>query len=299
MGYAFLFASGCGWLRFVKPVHGFPVATRDKVAANCHGHFIPCVLAASLAPCPSPDSGHHPRTWKANRYLGSVCCRSFAGTPFTNYHQVLNRAVWYGMVGLSPRCFSFLFLGPAVLGRSRSLPSRFRPRRPARNGAEAQECYRLRLLGAATHQTLASQALLDSGGRRRICGRKLLKGKQQFSLRTPRRSLDVLGEALSILVPRDYPGTPRLLRDQLVVYPWKMALSILKQGQLPVVQIAWYRKEQATFSDVIAFVSRSPWATRYYVDSGSQPHSTEFVPNFMSQILDILAEVPDLAKVET
>jgi hypothetical protein len=69
-----------------------------------------------------------------------------------------------------------------------------------------------------------------------------------------------------------------------------MALGILKQGQLPVAQTAWYRKEQATFSDVIAFVRRNLWASRYYIDSVSQPHSTEFVSNFINEILDSLSE---------
>jgi hypothetical protein len=69
-----------------------------------------------------------------------------------------------------------------------------------------------------------------------------------------------------------------------------MAVNILKGAQLPVLQTAWYRKEQASFSDVIALVRRNLWATRYYVDSVSQHHSTEFLSNFMNQMLDSLSE---------
>jgi hypothetical protein len=53
-----------------------------------------------------------------------------------------------------------------------------------------------------------------------------------------------------------------------------MAIRLSAQKQLPVAQTAWYRKEQATFSDVIAFVRRNLWAARYSVDSLSQTQST-------------------------
>jgi hypothetical protein len=69
-----------------------------------------------------------------------------------------------------------------------------------------------------------------------------------------------------------------------------MAAHMVTDGQLPVVQTAWYRKEQATFSDAIAFVRRKLWAARYCVDSLSQPQSTEFVSDFMKQLLDSLSE---------
>ena len=69
-----------------------------------------------------------------------------------------------------------------------------------------------------------------------------------------------------------------------------MAVRMVTDGQLPVAQTAWYRKEQATFSDVIAFVRRKLWAARYCVDSLSQPQSTEFVSDFINQLLDNLSE---------
>jgi hypothetical protein len=69
-----------------------------------------------------------------------------------------------------------------------------------------------------------------------------------------------------------------------------MASSILKQCQFPVARTAWYRKEQATFSDFVAFARLNLWDIRYYVDSVSQPHSTEFISNFMNQMLDNVSE---------
>ena len=69
-----------------------------------------------------------------------------------------------------------------------------------------------------------------------------------------------------------------------------LALHTVRDGQLPVAQTAWYRKEQATFSDVIVFVRRRLWATRYCVDLLSQPQSTEFVSDFINQLLDNVSE---------
>ena len=69
-----------------------------------------------------------------------------------------------------------------------------------------------------------------------------------------------------------------------------MAVRMVTDGQLPVVQTAWYRKEQATCSDAIAFVRRKLWAARYCVDSLSQPQSTELVSDFLKQLLDNLSE---------
>ncbi len=69
-----------------------------------------------------------------------------------------------------------------------------------------------------------------------------------------------------------------------------MALRLVADGQLPVAQTAWYRKEQATFSDVLAFVRRRLWAAKYFVDSVSTPHSTQFNPDVVDQLLGLLSE---------
>jgi len=69
-----------------------------------------------------------------------------------------------------------------------------------------------------------------------------------------------------------------------------MAVGLVSQHQLPVAQSAWYRKQQATFSDVIAFVRREIWAARYLVDSLSQPQSTELLPDIINQLLTSLSE---------
>jgi len=69
-----------------------------------------------------------------------------------------------------------------------------------------------------------------------------------------------------------------------------MAVRLGGEKQLPVAQTAWYRKEQATFSDVIAFVRRNLWTARYSVDSLSQPQSTEFNLDCVNQLLTSLSE---------
>lgn len=46
-----------------------------------------------------------------------------------------------------------------------------------------------------------------------------------------------------------------------------MALRPIEQGTLPVRQTAWYAKQEATFSDVLAFVRRAIWAQKYFVNS--------------------------------
>ena len=69
-----------------------------------------------------------------------------------------------------------------------------------------------------------------------------------------------------------------------------MAVNIVKDGQLPVIQTAWYRKEQSTFSDTIALVRPTLWAARYSVNSLSQSQSTEFLSDFVNQLLENLCE---------
>ncbi len=50
-----------------------------------------------------------------------------------------------------------------------------------------------------------------------------------------------------------------------------MALDILKGDVLPVLNCAWYKKSDASFSDVIALVRRHIWSSRYLANS-SQNH---------------------------
>ncbi len=42
-----------------------------------------------------------------------------------------------------------------------------------------------------------------------------------------------------------------------------MALRLVEKGTLPIRQAAWYTKQNATFSDVLAFVRRAIWAEKY------------------------------------
>ena len=69
-----------------------------------------------------------------------------------------------------------------------------------------------------------------------------------------------------------------------------MAANIVKGGQLPVIKTAWYQKEQATFSDIIALVRRTLWTSRYFVNSLERPQSTEFLSDLVNQLLENLSE---------
>ena len=44
-----------------------------------------------------------------------------------------------------------------------------------------------------------------------------------------------------------------------------MAIEMLKDTTMPIMKCAWYKKPEATFSDVIAFVRRRIWSARYFV----------------------------------
>ena len=69
-----------------------------------------------------------------------------------------------------------------------------------------------------------------------------------------------------------------------------MAARLIGHEQLPVAQTAGYRKKQASFSEVIAFVRRKLWAARYSVNSLSRLKSTEFNLDLVTELLDSLAE---------
>ncbi len=72
-----------------------------------------------------------------------------------------------------------------------------------------------------------------------------------------------------------------------------MALRLVAMGQaLPIRVSAWYRKSEATFSDVLAMVSRVLWTKKYFTNSMNprQPH--ELTPEDWDVLLDQLASTP-------
>jgi hypothetical protein len=69
-----------------------------------------------------------------------------------------------------------------------------------------------------------------------------------------------------------------------------MAYRLVALGHpLPVRVTAWYRKSEATFSDVLAMVSRVLWAEKYFPHSPDQPEPREFTPEDWEVLLDQLA----------
>ncbi|PXF56166.1 MAG: hypothetical protein C4B58_14395, partial [Deltaproteobacteria bacterium] len=65
-----------------------------------------------------------------------------------------------------------------------------------------------------------------------------------------------------------------------------MAIEILKGATMPILECAWYKKSDATFSDVIALVRRHIWSTRYFVNSSKDPEFSYFHDDFLDVLLD-------------
>ena len=69
-----------------------------------------------------------------------------------------------------------------------------------------------------------------------------------------------------------------------------MAHRLVAIGQvLPIRATAWYRKSEATFSDVLAMVSRVLWAEKYFTNSVDQPKPHVLTPEDWDVLLDQLA----------
>jgi len=69
-----------------------------------------------------------------------------------------------------------------------------------------------------------------------------------------------------------------------------MAYRLVAIGQaLPIRATAWYRKSEATFSDVLAMVSRVLWAEKYFMNSMNQPQPHVLTPEDWEVLLDQLA----------
>ena len=68
-----------------------------------------------------------------------------------------------------------------------------------------------------------------------------------------------------------------------------MAYRLVAVGHaLPIRVTAWYRKSEATFSDVLAMVSRVLWAEKYFPPSSDPLEPHEFHPEDWEVLLDQL-----------
>ena len=67
-----------------------------------------------------------------------------------------------------------------------------------------------------------------------------------------------------------------------------VALELLKSKTLTILTCAWYKKSDATFSDVIALVRRHIWHARNYTISSSEPHLIHFQDDLLETLLDIV-----------
>lgn len=67
-----------------------------------------------------------------------------------------------------------------------------------------------------------------------------------------------------------------------------MALELSKSKVIPIMNCAWYKKKDATYSDIIAFVRRHIWCFRNYTKSDQNGDLNNFDDDFFETILDVL-----------
>ena len=85
----------------------------------------------------------------------------------------------------------------------------------------------------------------------------------------------------------DHPNHTGLIRP---VFPGLSDGVLVAVGQaLPIRVTAWYRKSEATFSDVLALVSRVLWAEKHFMNSMDQPEPHVLTPEDWEVLLDQLA----------
>ncbi len=67
------------------------------------------------------------------------------------------------------------------------------------------------------------------------------------------------------------------------------ALRIVSAGVMPMAKAAWYCKQEASFSDVLALVRRRIWTARYLANSSNLPNTTQLPPAIVQELIDHLA----------
>ena len=67
-----------------------------------------------------------------------------------------------------------------------------------------------------------------------------------------------------------------------------MALELIKDNTMTVLNCAWYKKSEPTFSDVIALVRRHIWYSRKYMNSPRTPELSNFDEVFREILLDVV-----------
>ena len=80
--------------------------------------------------------------------------------------------------------------------------------------------------------------------------------------------------------------TPALLGLYSIVT--LLAHRALPAGQWPVRTAAWYAKEQATFSDTLAWVRRGLWSSNHFSTSGDSPDMVKIPRSLFERLTDTL-----------
>ena len=65
-----------------------------------------------------------------------------------------------------------------------------------------------------------------------------------------------------------------------------IAVNITKGKDMPILSCAWYRKPEATFSDVIALVRRHIWTSRFFVKSSQSGNFIHFEHESIKNIIE-------------
>jgi len=65
-----------------------------------------------------------------------------------------------------------------------------------------------------------------------------------------------------------------------------MAIEMLNNVTMPILHCAWYKKPEATFSDVIALVRRHIWSARYFENSSQNLDISYLRNDFLDVLLD-------------
>lgn len=66
-----------------------------------------------------------------------------------------------------------------------------------------------------------------------------------------------------------------------------MANEMLKHDKLNIATCAWYKKKDATFSDIIAYVRKRIWQSRYSTNSTESDDCTYLQDNFLGALIEL------------
>jgi hypothetical protein len=129
------------------------------------------------------------------------------------------------------------------------------------NEAHRVSCLRENLTSSSDGEGLETGCALSPVPRQSLTRQVTFEeGRRHLGLETQRQGSD---KAIARTTPAFYWDSLSLV--------CLMAYRLLDLMQLPLQSTTWYLKQEATFSDVLAFVRRAIWAGKYLDNSISPP----------------------------